>query len=188
MVWCSIFRSSAVGACLVLALAGASGGEALAQSSGPVTAEVEQHGKRAPDTIAVRLGIINYLGEGLSPVSIAGAWAGNARARSYSSGTCCVSVPRQWKPGMTLRVEWNSDSMYLRGEKKLVGVDAPVLPYEPFHDGYVWAVFLPGGEVFVQPWGGAPGAEGFLQGLPAPHEKPTEADFRAFIERNKPEK
>ncbi|VFR26054.1 hypothetical protein ANT2_0772 [plant metagenome] len=89
---------------------------------------------------------------------------------------------------MTMRVEWNSDSMHLRGEKKLVGVDAPVLPYAPFHDGYAWAVFLAGGQVFVQPWGGGPGLEGFLQGLPAPHENPSDADFQAFIERNKPEK
>ena len=138
-----------------------------------------------PSIQAVRLGIINYLGEALDPVYIAQGWAGNVGPRAYSSGTCCLSVPREWKPGMTLRVEWNSDSMYLRGEKRLVGVDAPVLPYEPFHDGYIWAVFLPGGEVYVQPSRARPGAKGFLQGLPAPHEKPTEADFQAFVERNK---
>lgn len=143
-----------------------------------------QAGAPAPTIQAVRLGIINYLGEPLSPVFIDEGWAGNVGPRAYSSGTCCLSIPQHWQPGMTMKVEWRSDSMYLRGERALVRVDAPVLPYESFSDGYVWAVFLPGGEVFVQPWGGGPGLEGFLQGLPAPHEKPTEADFRAFIKRN----
>ncbi|CAB3743875.1 hypothetical protein LMG3458_06191 [Achromobacter deleyi] len=138
-----------------------------------------------PETLDVRLGIINYLDEGLDPVFINQGWAGNARLRSYSSGTCCVSIPTKWKPGMTMRVQWRSDSMFKRGEKEMMTRDAPVLPYQPFHDGYVWAVFLPGGEVRLQPSDYGPGGPGFLQGLPQPGEA-TEAELKQFIEKTQP--
>lgn len=151
-------------------------------AAGPAWAQ----GGPIPETLGVRLGIINYLGESLDPVSIDQTWAGNARPRSYSSGTCCVSIATQWKPGMTMRVAWNSDSMFKRGDKQLVARDVPILPFEPFHDGYLWAVFLPGGEVYLQPAAARPGAAGFLQGLPPPGEE-TAADLRRFIERNPPQ-
>lgn len=136
-----------------------------------------------PERLGVRLGIVNYLGEALDPVSIDQVWAGNARPRSYSSGTCCVSIATRWTPGMTMRVAWNSDSMFRRGDKRLVAREVPVLPFEPFHDGFIWAVFLPGGEVYLQPAAARPGAEGFLQGLPQPGDE-TPADLRRFIENN----
>ncbi|MFY0478131.1 DUF3304 domain-containing protein [Achromobacter marplatensis] len=138
-----------------------------------------------PETIAVRLGIINYLDEGLAPVYINQSWAGGVRGRAYTSGTCCVSIPSQWKPGMTMRIEWNSDSMFERGENDLAARDAPVLPYPPFHSGYAWAIFLPGGEMRVQPGPTRPGAPDFLQGLPEPGEA-TEVELRSFIERTRP--
>ncbi len=138
-----------------------------------------------PETLGVRLGIINYLGEGLDPVYINQGWAGNARPRSHSSGTCCVAIPTQWQPGMTMRIEWRTDSMFKRGETQLMVRDAPVLPYEPFHDGYAWAVFLPGGEIFVQPSDYGPGGPGFLQGLPQPADA-TEADLKRFLDKHPP--
>lgn len=138
-----------------------------------------------PETLGVRLGIINYLDEGLAPVYINQSWAGGVRGRAYTSGTCCVSIPSQWKPGMTMRIEWNSDSMFERGENDLAARDAPVLPYPPFHSGYAWAIFLPGGEVRVQPGPTRPGAPDFLQGLPEPGEA-TEAELRQFIESTRP--
>ncbi|WP_183006300.1 DUF3304 domain-containing protein [Achromobacter sp. UMC71] len=138
-----------------------------------------------PATLGVRLGIINYLDEGLSPVFINRAWAGSARAQAYTSSTCCIAIATQWKPGMTMRVEWNSDSMFYRGENDLLVRDVPVMPYEPFHDGYVWAIFLPGGEVRLQPSRSRPGAEGFLLGLPPPGEA-TEAQLKQFTEKTQP--
>lgn len=138
-----------------------------------------------PETLAVRLGVINYLDEAVAPVYINQGWAAGVRAHAYSSGTCCVSIPSKWRPGLTMRVEWNTDSMFLRGEHELLVRDVPVLPYEPFHDGYVWAVFLPGGEVRVQPSRSRPGAEGFLQGLPEPGVA-TEAELKQFIEKTQP--
>lgn len=50
-----------------------------------------------------------------------------------------------------MRVERRTDAMFKRGEEPMRVRDAPVLPYEPFHDGYIRAVFLPGGEVYLQP-------------------------------------
>lgn len=139
-----------------------------------------------PETLGVRLGIINYLSEGVAPVYINQGWAAGVRGHAYTSGTCCVSIPTQWKPGMTMRVEWRTDTMFERGEKQMVSRDAPILPFEPFHDGYIWAVFLPGGEVYLQPSAARPGAEGFLQGLPPPGQE-TAADLRRFVEKNPPQ-
>lgn len=142
-------------------------------------------GEPIPDTLGVRLGIINYLDEGVAPVYIDQGWAAGVRGHAYTSGTCCVSIPTQWKPGMTMRVEWRTDAMFKRGEKQMMSRDAPILPFEPFHDGYIWAVFLPGGEVYLQPSAARPGAEGFLQGLPPPGNE-TAADLRRFVEKNPP--
>jgi len=139
----------------------------------------------APETIALRLGIVNYLGEGLSPVYINQGWAGSVRSQAYTSSTCCVSVPKKWVPGMTMRVEWNSDSMFERGQNALMVRDAPVLPYDISYSGYAWAVFLPSGEIFVQPSASGPGAEGFMNGLPEPG-KATEAELKQFIEKTQP--
>ncbi|MBB1627864.1 DUF3304 domain-containing protein [Achromobacter sp. UMC71] len=138
-----------------------------------------------PETLAVRLGIVNYLDEGLSPVFINQAWAGTARAQAYTSSTCCVSLPREWVPGMTMRVEWNSDSMFERGQDALAVRDAPVLPYDISYSGYAWAIFLPGGEVRVQPSASRPDAADFLPGLPPPGEA-TEAQLKQFIEKTQP--
>lgn len=144
--------------------------------------------KPFPSVISARLSVINYLNEGIAPLFINEQWASGARKRSYSSGTCCVAIPSQWQPGMTMKVSWSTDTLFHQDPDALIERDAPVLPYKPFYSGYVWAVILPGGEVFLQPSNGGPGLAGFLQGLPAPHENPSVADFRAFIERNKPEK
>ncbi|CUI38450.1 hypothetical protein L7Q78_09480 [Achromobacter xylosoxidans] len=56
-----------------------------------------------PARLGVRLGLVNYLGEALDPVSIDLVWARNSRSRSYSSGTCRVSIAPRWTPGMTMR-------------------------------------------------------------------------------------
>ncbi|HGN0626965.1 hypothetical protein [Achromobacter xylosoxidans] len=64
-----------------------------------------------------------------------------------------------------------------------VAREVPILPFEPFHDGFIWAVFLPGGEVYLQPEAACPGSEGFLQGLPQQGVE-APADLQRFIEHN----
>lgn len=83
-----------------------------------------------------------------------------------------------------MTVSWSTDTLYLQGDKTLRVREAPVLPYEPFYDGFVWVVFLPSGDVFLQPAGGGPGMEGFMQGLPEPG-KASEEEMRQFAERNR---
>ncbi|MGH8818767.1 MAG: DUF3304 domain-containing protein, partial [Achromobacter pestifer] len=169
--WLRSGRPLVIGVCLV----------ALACAVGAARAQPMP----IPETIALRLGVINYLDEGLAPVYINQGWASGVQAHAYTSGTCCISLPSQWKPGMTMRIEWSSDSMFRRGDNELAVRDAPVLPYEPFHSGYAWAIFLPGGEVRVQPSPAGPGAAGFLQGLPEPGEA-SPAQLQQFIEKTKP--
>lgn len=140
--------------------------------------------KPYPAVISARLGTINYLNEGIAPLFINEQWASGARKLSYSTGTCCVAIPSQWQPGMTMKVSWSTDTLFHQDRDALIERDAPVLPYKPFYSGYVWAVILPGGEVFVQPSNGEPGLEGFLQGLPRPGVA-NEKDLEAFVARNR---
>ncbi len=86
---------------------------------------------------------------------------------------------------MKMLVSWAASSMYTGDEKPdLVHREVEVPPCEPFSDGYVWAIFLPGGIVRVQPAPGLPGSDGFPP-LPRPRVA-GQAQIEQFIRDTTP--
>ncbi|HDR9481229.1 TPA: DUF3304 domain-containing protein [Burkholderia aenigmatica] len=121
--------------------------------------------------IGLKLNALNYTDVPIGTFYVDGTWGGNVAARIGSAGggiTCCVSVPEQWRPGLTVDVEWRNDEMFKRDPHALASRVVPIEPYGSFSDGYLWIVFFPGDRIkaYASPW--LPGAPEFPEGLQVP--------------------
>lgn len=123
--------------------------------------------------IGLKLNALNYTDVPIGTFYVDGTWGGNVPARIGSAGggiTCCVSVPRQWRPGLTVKVEWRNDEMYKRNPDAVASRVVPIEQYGSFSDGYLWIVFFPGDRIkaYASPW--LPGAPAFPEGLQPPNQ------------------
>jgi len=78
-----------VGSCLLVLLAGCSVGESK--------------------FLAGNLGGVNHTPAAINYFSVNGYGGPNISAHGYGGGMCCAMLPRQWQPGLNLKVEWETD-------------------------------------------------------------------------------
>ncbi|UQA69653.1 DUF3304 domain-containing protein [Stenotrophomonas maltophilia] len=104
----------------------------------------------APPEMHLMIGVANYSDDGLGTVFINDAWGGAMRARaSGNAATCCVTLPRLWRPGLKVTVAYRTSSMFLKDPQSFVEKDVLVAPYKPFLDGFIYFMYFPDDQVRV---------------------------------------
>jgi hypothetical protein len=122
----------------------------------------------------------NYTEDYIHQFYVEGAWGGNVRA--YGGGgkfTCCVGVPRYWRPGLTATVRWTTSSSIPgthSGEtwhEEIVAID----PYEKA-GGSMNTHFFPDNKVRLIVSEMGPSAEKYPG--PPPPEKPADWPYGRY--------
>ncbi|WP_238536669.1 DUF3304 domain-containing protein [Pseudomonas sp. M47T1] len=91
-----------VGGCLLALLAGCSVGESK--------------------FLAGNLGGVNHTSAAINHFSVNGYGGPNISPYGNRGGMCCAMLPRQWQPGLKLKVEWETDpNPYARLKRKASG-------------------------------------------------------------------
>jgi len=52
---------------------------------------------------------VNHTSAAINRFSVNGYGGGNASPNGYGGGMCCVLLPRVWRPGLVMKVEWETD-------------------------------------------------------------------------------
>lgn len=97
------------------------------------------------EVMSLNLNALNYTEIPIGKFYVDGTWGGNVRSRIGSGGLgilCCVSLPKKWRPGLTVTVEWRDDEMYKNDPNSLTSRVVPVEKYEYFSDGFLWVLFF----------------------------------------------
>ena len=71
------------------------------------------------NTIAVPYGAVNHSDIGIASIVINGQGGvlNIGKHGNGNAGVCCVVVPRQWHPGLTVTIQWREDGHWLRDNK-----------------------------------------------------------------------
>ncbi|MGO4815739.1 DUF3304 domain-containing protein [Cupriavidus sp. 2MCAB6] len=126
-------RRIALGKAILLSLflAGCAGGSGISTD-------------RSDKFVYASLGGVNHTAKYIHWFSIDGQWGGNMRAYGSTSGTCCVGVPRVYRPGMQVEVSWNAPE----GRKDVI--KTKVVEVEPYTKaGTIYAHIYPNDVVRV---------------------------------------
>ena len=76
-------------------------------------------------TLAVPYGAVNHTDVGIASIVINGRGGVLiAPKHGQGGGVCCVIVPRQWHPGLTVTIEWQENGHWLRDSKGQFVLDA----------------------------------------------------------------
>ncbi|WP_161461537.1 DUF3304 domain-containing protein [Pseudomonas syringae] len=59
--------------------------------------------------LAGNLNGVNHTSAAINNFSVNGYGGANISAHGYGGGMCCAMLPRQWQPGLKLKVEWETD-------------------------------------------------------------------------------
>ena len=71
-----------------------------------------------PPTWAVSYGAVNHTDKYIVAIAINGEGGIlTAPMHGQGGGVCCVVVPQQWRPGLTVKVQWEEDGKLIRDEK-----------------------------------------------------------------------
>ena len=101
-----------------------------------------------PDKEGIPAGLtgVDYLADHVSVQRFTVNGVSGAQAGKGGSTVCCVMLPRQWQPGMTVKVTWNVTNW-----RDCTGKDyEAVVPVDKYDEaGHVWVSFLPKGKVRV---------------------------------------
>nr|WP_262923802.1 MULTISPECIES: DUF3304 domain-containing protein [Pseudomonas] len=62
-----------------------------------------------PEYLAGDLWAVNHTSAAINHFTVNGFGGGNASPYGYGGGACCVMLPREWRPGMAMKVEWETD-------------------------------------------------------------------------------
>ncbi|BAX57278.1 DUF3304 domain-containing protein [Burkholderia stabilis] len=127
----------------------------------------------APETMGLKLNALNYTDVPVGAFYVDGTWGGTVPARIGSGGgaiICCVALPKQWHPGLTVNVQWRDDNLYRKDPKALASRVVPVERYDAFSDGFLWVLFFPHDRIKVYASQWMPGYQGFPENLQAPDE------------------
>ncbi|WMJ70218.1 DUF3304 domain-containing protein [Stenotrophomonas sp. 24(2023)] len=135
----------------------------------------------SPD-IGLRLAVANYSDDGLGTVFINGTWAGSMRQNaSGNPSTCCVSLPRQWQPGLKVSVAYRTSSMYLKDKRSIAERDILVPPYPPFFDGDITFLYFPNDQIRVVVSPILLGYPDFPYPIPPPELEDETGSLKAFL-------
>ena len=125
------------------------------------------------EPMGLKLNGLNYTEVPIGDFYVNGTWGAAIRSRIGSWGSkviCCVSLPHEWHPGLTVMVQWQDDNLYKKDPDAMAHREVPVEKYEYFSDGFLWVLFFPNDKirVYASQWG--PGAPDFPEGLQEPGE------------------
>ncbi|SIO61509.1 Protein of unknown function [Burkholderia sp. GAS332] len=135
--------------------------------SGTVAASAEH------EPMGLKLNGLNYTEVPIGDFYVNGTWGAAIPSRIGSWGSkiiCCVSLPHEWHPGLTVTVQWQDDNLYKKDPDAMAHREVAVEKYEYFSDGFLWVLFFPNDKikVYASPW--MPGFPDFPEGLQEPGE------------------
>ena len=87
------------------------------------------------NTIAVPYGAVNHSDIGIASIVINGQGGILAPPKhGQAGGVCCVVVPRQWHPGLTVTIQWRENGTFKKDDKGREVLDdgVPVLIEAPW--------------------------------------------------------
>ena len=113
------------------------------------------------NTIAVPYGAVNHSDIGIASIVINGQGGILAPPKhGQAGGVCCVVVPRQWHPGLTVTIQWRENGTFKKDDKGREVLDdgVPVLIEAPWKtrtvpipryegDGRFFVFFFPDDDV-----------------------------------------
>ena len=125
------------------------------------------------EEMALKLNGLNYTEVPIGDFYVNGTWGAAIPSRIGSWGSkiiCCVSLPHNWHPGLTVTVQWRDDNLYKKDPDAMAHREVPVEKYEYFSDGFLWVLFFRNDKikVYASPW--LPGFPDFPEGLQQPRE------------------
>ncbi|MFL9885179.1 DUF3304 domain-containing protein [Paraburkholderia agricolaris] len=125
------------------------------------------------ESMGLKLNGLNYTEVPIGDFYVDGTWGAAIPSRIGSWGSkviCCVSLPHEWHPGLTVTVKWQDDNLYKKDPNAMASREVPVEKYEYFSDGFLWVLFFPNDriKVYASPW--MPGFPDFPEGLQEPGE------------------
>lgn len=98
-----------------------------------------------PQTATAQVGVVNHTGNYIYSASADGAGGGNMTAWGAGiASVCCASIPRNWYPGMKVRVRWN---MPVHGNDVIREKTIEVEKYD--RPGSIYLHFFPNDQVRV---------------------------------------
>ncbi len=98
--------------------------------------------------INASIGPVNHTSQYLYGFTINGAFGANARAYAWrNAGTCCVRLPRIWRPGLTVDIQYDLLINDGKDDNWKTKKGVPVEPYTKPGDVYVH--FFPNDEIRV---------------------------------------
>lgn len=96
------------------------------------------------EVMGLEVQLLNYMDEGLDIVYVNGVWVGNMR--NHAGGTSitgAIRLPAKWHAGLTVEVEWQDDTLYLKDHDATYKAQVPVEPYPDGDPSTLWLAFFP---------------------------------------------
>ena len=119
--------------------------------------------------IGLSVSILNYTDQPLGVVYVNDSWAGGMLIHGGGNSFAgSASLPRKWRPGLTVRVDWQDDTLYQKDRNALHRAVVPVSPYTGNYPSILFVAFFPNQEIKVFPSSMGPGHPEFPEGLQRP--------------------
>ncbi|GLX90426.1 hypothetical protein Pfra02_29940 [Pseudomonas fragi] len=119
--------------------------------------------------IGLSVSILNYTDQPLGVVYVNDSWAGGMLIHGGGNSFAgSASLPRKWRPGLTVRVDWRDDALYQKDRDALHSAVVPVSPYTGNYPSILFVAFFPNQEIKVFPSSMGPGHPEFPEGLQRP--------------------
>lgn len=89
----------------------------------------------ADDTAVAKISPYNHTEDYIHQLYVNGQWGGNSYPfEGGGSFVCCVTYPRQWRPGLTATVRWTTSSGIPGGNDPTVTWHEKVVPIERYDE------------------------------------------------------
>ena len=119
--------------------------------------------------IGLSVSILNYTDQPLGVVYVNDSWAGGMLIHGGGNSFAgSVSLPRKWRPGLTVRVDWRDDALYQKDQEALYSAMVPVAPYTGNSPSILYVAFFPDQKIKAFPTSFSPGHPEFPEGLQRP--------------------
>jgi hypothetical protein len=66
---------------------------------------------------------VNHTSAAINYFTVNGYGGPNISPHGYGGGMCCVMLPREWRPGLLMKVEWETDPQSSESGKKFPGFE-----------------------------------------------------------------
>ncbi|WP_231409938.1 DUF3304 domain-containing protein [Ralstonia solanacearum] len=102
----------------------------------------------AEDELGLKVQVLNYTDIPLGVVYVNGVWVG--AMSSHAGGTKlagAIGLPAEWRPGLTVEVEWQDDLLYAKDRDGLYKAQVPVEPYPEGEPASLWLAFFPDNKI-----------------------------------------